>query len=127
MEAAVDGYVLRESLYGPGRSGCTPADRGPRVPAPGLRRQVAVWHDLRGVEVQMLGEDYGGSASGWRTVGWCASRPAVRRTLIWTTWQAALTAQVLGIGRAARTRGRKPGGPGIPTATCTTGPRKAAS
>jgi hypothetical protein len=32
VEAAVDGYVLRETPYGPNRSGYT--NRGPRVPVP---------------------------------------------------------------------------------------------
>jgi hypothetical protein len=123
VEAAVDGYVLRETRYGPNRSGYISTNRGPRVPvpvraadgtvtviampewarlegfqwvwahtgwpveapgrivdppqdffpAPGLRWQVAVWLDL-GHEGKVLGEDYGGSASGWQTVGWCTSR-----------------------------------------------------
>ncbi|MFK0113980.1 hypothetical protein [Streptomyces sp. NPDC091217] len=34
VEAAVDGYVLRESRYGPGHSGYTSTKRGPRVPVP---------------------------------------------------------------------------------------------
>lgn len=34
VEAAVDGYVLRETQYGPNRSGYTSTDRGPRVPVP---------------------------------------------------------------------------------------------
>lgn len=34
VEAAVDGYVLRETLHGPNRSGYSAADRGPRVPVP---------------------------------------------------------------------------------------------
>lgn len=34
VEAAVDGYVLRETQYGPNRSGYTQANRGPRVPVP---------------------------------------------------------------------------------------------
>lgn len=34
VEAAVDGYVLRETTYGPSRSGYTSASRGPRVPVP---------------------------------------------------------------------------------------------
>ncbi|PZG19909.1 hypothetical protein [Nonomuraea aridisoli] len=127
-EAAVDGYVLRETMYGPNRSGYTATNRGPRVPvpvrtadgtvtvvampewarmhddgrwiwahtgwpveapgrivdppqefvpAPGLRWQVAVWHDLRH-DGRVLGEDYGGSTSAWRTVGWCASRDDAR-------------------------------------------------
>ncbi|WP_336215988.1 hypothetical protein [Nonomuraea sp. LPB2021202275-12-8] len=126
VEAAVDGYVLRETRYGPNRSGYTPTNRGPRVPvraddgtvtvmampewarmhddgrwiwahtgwpveapgrivdppqefapAPGLRWQVAVWHDL-GHEGRVLGEDYGGSTSDWRTVGWCSGREEAR-------------------------------------------------
>ncbi|MGW5043040.1 hypothetical protein ACWEQK_33355 [Streptomyces parvulus] len=34
VQAAVDGYVLRETQYGPNRSGYTSAHRGPRVPVP---------------------------------------------------------------------------------------------
>jgi hypothetical protein len=34
VEAAVDGYVLRETRYGPNRSGYTSTNRGPRVPVP---------------------------------------------------------------------------------------------
>lgn len=34
VEAAVDGYVLRETRYGPNRSGCSSTARGPRVPVP---------------------------------------------------------------------------------------------
>ncbi|MFD8335630.1 hypothetical protein ACFV42_23665 [Streptomyces solisilvae] len=34
VEAAVDGYVLRETPYGPHRSGYTRDSRGPRVPVP---------------------------------------------------------------------------------------------
>lgn len=34
VEAAVDGYVLRETMYGPNRSGYTSTNRGPRVPVP---------------------------------------------------------------------------------------------
>lgn len=34
VEAAIDGYVLRETRYGPNRSGYTQANRGPRVPVP---------------------------------------------------------------------------------------------
>ncbi|MCB5910356.1 hypothetical protein [Streptomyces pinistramenti] len=34
VQAAVDGYVLRETQYGPNRSGYTQASRGPRVPVP---------------------------------------------------------------------------------------------
>ncbi|WP_165969292.1 hypothetical protein [Actinomadura sp. KC06] len=34
VESAVDGYLLRESQYGPNRSGYSAADRGPRVPVP---------------------------------------------------------------------------------------------
>ncbi|MER0476974.1 hypothetical protein ABR737_01145 [Streptomyces sp. Edi2] len=34
VEAAVDGYVLRETQYGPNRSGYTSTNRGPRVPVP---------------------------------------------------------------------------------------------
>lgn len=34
VEAAVDGYVLRETRYGPDRSGYSPTSRGPRVPVP---------------------------------------------------------------------------------------------
>ncbi|MEZ7129057.1 hypothetical protein ACBR40_27315 [Nonomuraea sp. AD125B] len=34
VKAAVNGYVLRESLYGPNRSGYTATRRGPRVPVP---------------------------------------------------------------------------------------------
>ncbi|MFF9632888.1 hypothetical protein [Streptomyces fradiae] len=34
VEAAVDGYVLRETQYGPNRSGYTSTSRGPRVPVP---------------------------------------------------------------------------------------------
>ncbi|MFD8386172.1 hypothetical protein ACFV2X_48030 [Streptomyces sp. NPDC059679] len=34
VEAAVDGYVLRETRYGPNRSGYTHTNRGPRVPVP---------------------------------------------------------------------------------------------
>lgn len=34
VEAAVDGYVLRESRYGPNHSGYTSTNRGPRVPVP---------------------------------------------------------------------------------------------
>lgn len=34
VEAAVDGYVLRETMYGPNRSGYTSTKRGPRVPVP---------------------------------------------------------------------------------------------
>ncbi|MEV4013123.1 hypothetical protein AB0J35_21700 [Nonomuraea angiospora] len=128
VEAAVDGYVLRERQYGPNRSPYTATRRGPRVPvpvraadgtvtvvampewarmhddgrwiwahtgwpvetpgaivdppqefapAPGLRWQVAVWHDL-GHEGKVLGEDYGGSTSDWQTVGWCATRDDAR-------------------------------------------------
>jgi hypothetical protein len=128
-EAAVDGYVLRETRYGPNRSGYTSTNRGPRVPvpvraadgtvtvvampewarlhedgrwiwahtgwpveapgaivdppqefapAPGLRWQVAVWHDL-GHEGKVLGEDYGGDTSGWQTVGWCSTRDDARQ------------------------------------------------
>ncbi|MEU9703019.1 hypothetical protein [Streptomyces sp. NPDC047981] len=123
VEAAVDGYVLRESQYGPNRSGYSSTDRGPRVPVPvltadgsvtvvgmpewarlegvqwvwahtgwpvdepgrivdppqtftpasGLRWEVAAWLDMSR-DGQVLGEDYGGSASGWQTVGWCTSR-----------------------------------------------------
>lgn len=124
VEAAVDGYVLRETQYGPNRSGYTSTSRGPRVPvpvraadgtvtvvampewarldgfqwvwahtgwpveapgrivdppqdffpAPGLRWQVAVWLDMSREDGRVLGEDYGGSASSWQTVGWCTSR-----------------------------------------------------
>lgn len=129
VEAAVDGYVLREVQYGPNRSGYTKTHRGPRVPvpvraadgtvtvvampewawlhegqwiwahtgwpveapgrvvdppqkfapAPGLRWQVAVWLDHLGHEGKVLGEDYGGGTSDWRTVGWCASRDDARQ------------------------------------------------
>ncbi|MFH8533241.1 hypothetical protein ACH4GE_33015 [Streptomyces tendae] len=34
VQAAVDGYVLRETRYGPNRSGYTSTSRGPRVPVP---------------------------------------------------------------------------------------------
>ncbi|MEV4441326.1 hypothetical protein AB0K09_20340 [Streptomyces sp. NPDC049577] len=34
VQAAVDGYVLRETQYGPNRSGYTSTSRGPRVPVP---------------------------------------------------------------------------------------------
>ncbi|HEY5834956.1 hypothetical protein [Streptomyces sp.] len=34
VQAAVDGYVLTETQYGPNRSGYTPTSRGPRVPVP---------------------------------------------------------------------------------------------
>lgn len=34
VEAAVDGYVLRETQHGPNRSGYTSTSRGPRVPVP---------------------------------------------------------------------------------------------
>lgn len=34
VQAAVDGYLLRETQYGPSRSGYTQANRGPRVPVP---------------------------------------------------------------------------------------------
>ncbi|AWN32589.1 hypothetical protein [Streptomyces sp. NEAU-S7GS2] len=34
VQAAVDGYVLRETQHGPNRSGYTQASRGPRVPVP---------------------------------------------------------------------------------------------
>lgn len=34
VEAAVDGYALRETMYGPNRSGYTSTNRGPRVPVP---------------------------------------------------------------------------------------------
>lgn len=34
VEAAVDGYVLRETQYGPNRSGYSSTSRGPRVPVP---------------------------------------------------------------------------------------------
>ncbi|MFE1735032.1 hypothetical protein ACFW6X_33635 [Streptomyces bacillaris] len=34
VEAAVDGYVLRETQYGPNRSGYSKTNRGPRVPVP---------------------------------------------------------------------------------------------
>ncbi|MGD9482923.1 hypothetical protein WDH52_06610 [Streptomyces sp. TRM70308] len=34
VEAAVDGYVLRETQYGPNRSGYASTNRGPRVPVP---------------------------------------------------------------------------------------------
>lgn len=128
IRSLATGYVLRETLHGPNRSGYSSTDRGPRVPvpvrvadgtvtvvampewawlheggwiwahtgwpveapgrivdppqefapAPGLRWQVAVWHDLgRGGKV--LGEDYAGGASDWRTVGWCASRDDARQ------------------------------------------------
>ncbi|SEH01760.1 hypothetical protein SAMN05444920_1229 [Nonomuraea solani] len=48
------------------------------APAPGLRWQVAVWHDLRGTEGKVLGEDYGGNTSNWQTVGWCSTRDDAR-------------------------------------------------
>ncbi|MER6947413.1 hypothetical protein ABT294_25605 [Nonomuraea sp. NPDC000554] len=128
VEAAVDGYVLRETPYGPNRSGYTATNRGPRVPvpvraadgtvtvvampewarlhdgrwiwahtgwpvdapgaivdppqefapAPGLRWQVAVWLDLGHNEGKVMGEDHGGSTSGWQTVGWCSTRDDAR-------------------------------------------------
>jgi hypothetical protein len=34
VEAAVDGYVLRETRYGPNRSGYSRENRGPRIPVP---------------------------------------------------------------------------------------------
>ncbi|WP_186779881.1 hypothetical protein [Streptomyces salinarius] len=34
VQAAVDGYVLRETQYGPNRSGYSSRNRGPRVPVP---------------------------------------------------------------------------------------------
>ncbi|MEU0287458.1 hypothetical protein [Streptomyces sp. NPDC006147] len=34
VQAAVDGYLLRETQYGPNRSGYTTTNRGPRVPVP---------------------------------------------------------------------------------------------
>ncbi|WP_242911505.1 hypothetical protein [Actinomadura terrae] len=129
VEAAVDGYVLRETRYGPNRSGYTATSRGPRVPvpvraadgtvsvvampewawlheggwiwahtgwpvetpgqlvdppqafapAPELRWQVTVWHDLTAGGRKVLGEDYAGSTSHWRTVGWCATRNDARQ------------------------------------------------
>ncbi|MEU3978315.1 hypothetical protein [Streptomyces bacillaris] len=142
VEAAVDGYVLRETLNGPNRSGYTKENRGPRVPvpvrttdgtvtvvampewarldggiwvwahtgwpvnapgrivdppqtfspAPGLRWEVAAWHDLAR-DGNVLGEDYGGGTSAWSTVGWCTSRADAQEVA------AALTAH-----RSAYTR-----------------------
>ncbi|NUU22092.1 MAG: hypothetical protein HOV68_11350 [Streptomycetaceae bacterium] len=130
VEAAVDGYVLRETQYGPnGPTRYTSTNRGPRVPvpvraadgtvtvyampgwarlhegqwiwshtgwpietpgrivdppqtlcpSPALQWEVAAWLDLSWKEGQVLGEDYGGSASGWQTVGWCATRDDARQ------------------------------------------------
>ncbi|MEV4013143.1 hypothetical protein AB0J35_21805 [Nonomuraea angiospora] len=55
----------------------------------------------------------------WTGTGW--------RTLVWTNWQTGITAQNLGIGPGGPYERAEAWGPGTPTATCTTGPRKAAS
>ncbi|MGI5205114.1 hypothetical protein ACQEU6_26495 [Spirillospora sp. CA-108201] len=59
MNGGAADAVLRETLYGPNRSGCSATDRGPRVPAPGLRWKVAVRLNLGGhgeIEAQQAPE-----------------------------------------------------------------------
>ncbi|MFG2623230.1 hypothetical protein ACGFXC_37050 [Streptomyces sp. NPDC048507] len=123
VEAAVDGYVLREVLRGPNGSRYHQGNRAPRVPVPVRAEdgtvtmvamphwareehgwwiwshtgwpveapgriidppqrfapapnmwEVAAWLDMSQEDGRVLGEDYGGSASSWQTVGWCTTR-----------------------------------------------------
>ncbi|MFJ4774014.1 hypothetical protein ACIP88_33735 [Streptomyces uncialis] len=70
VEAAVDGYMLRETQYGPNRSGYTSTARGPRVPVPvraadGTVTVVAMpeWARLEGFDWI------------WEHTGWPVDRP----------------------------------------------------
>ncbi|WP_030756642.1 hypothetical protein [Streptomyces sp. NRRL F-5135] len=70
VEAAVDGYVLRETQYGPNRSGYTSTSRGPRVPVPvraadGTVTVVAMPEWARLHEGQWI----------WEHTGWPVERP----------------------------------------------------
>lgn len=91
VEAAVDGYVLREVQYGPNRSGYTKTNRGPRVPVPVLAADGAVTMVAMPEWASLLEDRWVWAHTGWpiETPGRIVDPPQVFAPAPDLRWQVA--------------------------------------